>query len=100
MIPEVFAADDDVAGAVDTAISVAGRVAGSSFKDSLNGGTSTPSQQAATFLQRNFPSQAGDTAQVVFQTADDARKRLATLPFIEHDLVTFDYIELVDNSPA
>ena len=50
------------------AISLAGRLAGSAFKDNLNGGTSTPSQQAATFLQRNFPSQAGDTAQVVFQT--------------------------------
>jgi RND superfamily putative drug exporter len=49
-------------------ISLAGRMAGSVFKDNLNGGTSTPSQQAATFLQRNFPSQAGDTAQVVFQT--------------------------------
>ena len=32
--------------------------------------------------------------------ADGARKRLATLPFIERDLVTFDYIELDDNSPA
>jgi len=32
--------------------------------------------------------------------AGDARKRLATLPFIEHDLVMFDYIELDDNSPA
>ena len=32
--------------------------------------------------------------------ADGARDRLATLPFIEHDLVTFDYIELDDNSPA
>jgi hypothetical protein len=31
---------------------------------------------------------------------DDARKRLASLPFVEHDLVTFDYIELDDNSPA
>jgi len=50
-------------------ISLAGRLAGSQFKDDLNGGTSTPSQQAAAFLQRNFPSQAGDTAQVVFQTA-------------------------------
>ena len=30
----------------------------------------------------------------------DAAKRLATLPFIEHDLVTFDYIELDDASPA
>jgi hypothetical protein len=25
---------------------------------------------------------------------------LATLPFIEHELVTFDYIELNDASPA
>lgn len=47
-------------------ISLAGRLAGSAFKDNLNGGTSTPSQQAAAFLQRNFPSQAGDVAQVVF----------------------------------
>jgi RND superfamily putative drug exporter len=50
-------------------ISLAGRLAGSAFKDDLNGGTSTPSQQATAFLQRNFPSQAGDIAQVVFQTA-------------------------------
>ena len=50
-------------------ISLAGRLAGSAFKDNLNGGTSTPSQQAAAFLQRNFPSQAGDVARVVFQTA-------------------------------
>lgn len=33
-------------------------------------------------------------------TAEAARERLASLPFIEHDLVTFDYIELNDNSPA
>jgi len=26
--------------------------------------------------------------------------RLATLPFVEHELVTFDYIELDDASPA
>ena len=49
-------------------ISLAGRLAGSQFKDNLNGGTATPSQQAAAFLQRSFPSQAGDVAQVVFQT--------------------------------
>lgn len=49
-------------------ISVGGRLAGSQFKDNLNGGTATPSQRAAAFLQRNFPSQAGDVAQVVFQT--------------------------------
>jgi putative drug exporter of the RND superfamily len=47
-------------------ISLAGRLAGSAFKDNLNGGTSTPSQQAAAFLQHNFPSQSGDVAQVVF----------------------------------
>jgi hypothetical protein len=33
-------------------------------------------------------------------TAAQAPHRLATLPFIEHELVTFDYIELDDNSPA
>ena len=49
-------------------ISVAGRLAGSQFKDNLNGGTATQSQQAAAFLQRSFPSQAGDVAQAVFQT--------------------------------
>jgi len=32
--------------------------------------------------------------------ARDADQRLATLPFIEHELVTFDYIELDDASPA
>ena len=32
--------------------------------------------------------------------AGDAEERLATLPFIEHDLVTFDYVELDDASPA
>jgi hypothetical protein len=32
--------------------------------------------------------------------ADDARVRLASLPFVERDLVTFDYIELDDSSPA
>jgi hypothetical protein len=33
-------------------------------------------------------------------TAAEAPGRLATLPFIEHELVTFDYIELDENSPA
>lgn len=33
-------------------------------------------------------------------TAEDAKTQLASLPFIEHDLVTFDYIELNDESPA
>ena len=33
-------------------------------------------------------------------TADQAPKRLASLPFLEHDLVTFVYVELDDNSPA
>jgi hypothetical protein len=33
-------------------------------------------------------------------TAERAREQLASLPFVEHDLVTFDYIELNDTSPA
>jgi len=32
--------------------------------------------------------------------ASDAPARLASLPFVEHELVTFDYIELDDSSPA
>jgi len=32
--------------------------------------------------------------------ANDARDRLASLPFAGHELVTFDYIELDDNSAA
>jgi hypothetical protein len=32
--------------------------------------------------------------------AHDAEKRLAGLPFIEHELVTFEYIGLDDASPA
>jgi len=32
--------------------------------------------------------------------AHDARIRLARLPFVQHELVTFDYIELDDDSPA
>jgi putative drug exporter of the RND superfamily len=49
-------------------ISLAGRLAGPAFKYDLNGGTATPSQQAASFLQRHFPGQAGDVSQVVFAT--------------------------------
>ena len=33
-------------------------------------------------------------------TAGEAPGRLASLPFVEHDLVTFDYNELNDTSPA
>jgi hypothetical protein len=33
-------------------------------------------------------------------SAAEAPARLASLPFIEHHLVTFDYIELEDTSPA
>jgi RND superfamily putative drug exporter len=36
-------------------VSVAGRAAGSRFKDDLNTGTATQSQQAAAFLQARFP---------------------------------------------
>src|SRR5215469_8277017 len=49
-------------------ITLAGRHAGSAFKYDLNAGTATPSQQAAAFLQRHFPGQAGDISQVVFDT--------------------------------
>ena len=75
-------------------ISLAGHLAGSAFKDDLNAGTDTQAQQAASFLQRDFPSQAGDTAQVVFRTsapvtspAEEGKittvlTRIAALPYV------------------
>src|SRR6516164_2379630 len=48
-------------------VTAAGRSAGSRFKDDLNAGSATQSQQAAAFLQARFPGQAGDVAQVVFR---------------------------------
>ncbi|HEX3713902.1 MAG TPA: MMPL family transporter [Trebonia sp.] len=49
-------------------VSLAGQAAGSRFKNDFNGG-STPSAQAQAFLARQFPAQAGDSAQVVFATS-------------------------------
>src|SRR5262249_11427920 len=43
------------------------RSAGASFRNKFGGGHSE-SQQAQDFLKAHFPSQAGDSAQVVFQT--------------------------------
>jgi RND superfamily putative drug exporter len=72
---------------------LAGRSAGQQFKDNLNDGSATQSQQAASFLQGHFPSQAGDVAQVIFQTrapvtsaADSARitRTLAGLAGLPH----------------
>src|SRR5450432_1748090 len=47
--------------------SVISQSVGSNFKDKLNGGHSE-SQQAQDLLRANFPSQSGDSAQVVFRT--------------------------------
>lgn len=33
-------------------------------------------------------------------TAEHARQQLATLPLVEHNLMTYDYIELDDASPS
>jgi RND superfamily putative drug exporter len=75
-------------------ITLAGRMAGSQFKDDLTGG-STQSQQAASFLRSHFPAQAGDVAEVVFQarvpvTSATGRARisrtlsgLTALPYVE-----------------
>ena len=49
-------------------VSLAGRAAGSQFKNDFNGGN-TPSQQAQAFLDSQFPAQAGDSAQIVFKTS-------------------------------
>ncbi|MFY9926669.1 MAG: MMPL family transporter [Streptosporangiaceae bacterium] len=49
-------------------VSFAGRAVGSQFKNDFSGGN-TPSEQAQAFLDTQFPSQAGDTAQIVFRTS-------------------------------
>ncbi len=50
------------------AITVVAQVVGTDFKNKFTAGN-TPSQQAQNILQERFPSQAGDSADVVFQTA-------------------------------
>jgi RND superfamily putative drug exporter len=45
--------------------SLVGHSTGSRFTESINGGRSE-AQRAASFLQRAFPTEAGDTAQIVF----------------------------------
>jgi uncharacterized membrane protein YdfJ with MMPL/SSD domain len=75
--------------AILVVISLGGRLAGSAFKDNLNGGTSTPSQQAASFLQRSFPGQAGDVAQVflVSRIREEWRAGPAGSPTADSDAV-------------
>jgi putative drug exporter of the RND superfamily len=54
--------------AVVVAVIALATVAGSRFSDSFSGGNSQ-SQQAQNLLAQRFPSQAGDTADVVFHSA-------------------------------
>ena len=49
-------------------ITVVAQVAGTHFQNKFTSGD-TPSQQAADILQARFPSEAGDTADVVFRTS-------------------------------
>jgi hypothetical protein len=76
-------------------ISLAGRLAGPAFRYDLNGGTATPSQQAASFLQRHFPGQAGDVSQVVLASvhspfAPGAAVQVSADRHIAYGLVRFD----------
>ncbi len=74
-------------------LTVVSQVVGSDFQNKFSGGNSE-SARAQTFLKQQFPSQAGDTAQIVFHTtapisdaANQARidqvvKQVATLPHV------------------
>lgn len=53
-------------------LTILGNSAGSRFKTNINGGN-TESQQATAFLQKNFPSQKGDLAAVVFSSTNPIR---------------------------
>lgn len=53
-------------------------------------------------LIRDLFFKAGQSGPVLLlndTTAEDARQQLATLPLVEHELMTYDYIELDDTSP-
>jgi putative drug exporter of the RND superfamily len=50
-------------------ITMVAQLVGANFQDKFDGGNSE-SQRAQNFLKANFPSQAGDTAQIVFRTTD------------------------------
>jgi putative drug exporter of the RND superfamily len=50
------------------AVTLAGRAAGSQFKDDFNGGN-TLSAQAQALLDSEFPAQAGDSVQLVFKSS-------------------------------
>jgi hypothetical protein len=43
--------------------------------------------------------QSGPVVLLNDTTAEDARQQLATLPLVEHELMTYDYIELNGTSP-
>ncbi len=50
-------------------LSVVAGMVGANYQDKFDGGNSE-SQQAQNLLKKQFPAQAGDTAQVVFRTTD------------------------------
>jgi hypothetical protein len=56
-----------------------------------------PSSKVVDRIDRHIQE---DAAMILVTFRRGLPERLATLPFIEHDLVTFDYIELADSSPA
>jgi putative drug exporter of the RND superfamily len=74
------------------AITVLAQVVGTDFKNKFTAGN-TPSQQAQNILQSRFPSQSGDTADIVFHTTtpiadnraaiDDVLTKVRPLPYVQ-----------------
>ena len=74
------------------AITVVAQMVGTDYKNKFTAGN-TPSQQALNILQQRFPSQAGDSADIVFHTAtpiadnkaaiDDVLSRVRPMPYVE-----------------
>jgi len=82
---------------------VIGQLTGRDIRPHLEAEGKRVAELRATGLIRDVFLKADRTGPVLLlndTTADQARVQLATLPFIEHELVTFDYIELNDTSPA
>ncbi len=83
------------------AVTVVAQVVGTDFKNKFTSGN-TPSQQAQKILQSRFPSQSGDTADIVFHTATPTVDNRAAIDRVLADVRPLPYVQGVTSpfSPA
>jgi hypothetical protein len=80
-----------------------GRLTGEDIRPHLEAEGRRVAELRAEGLIRDVFLKADRTGPILLlndTTADQARAQLASLPFVEHALVGFEYIELDDTQPA